>query len=144
MITSGNQSVRFPLFEIFMFPFLHSVYCKVFVLIDVSGHSLITCQWWSCLRGKCNSGLQRLEKKLDFFEMHTSPAPGAQKLLRHKGRKMDTASFHFRFVGENICTVSWNETFSSVGHVSSSSFLVLHSCGNVRKWIPKVIWPLRD
>ena len=84
MITSGNQSVRSPLFKISMFLLLHSDYCNVFVLIDVSGHSLITCQWWSCLRGKCVSGLQRLEKKLDFFKMHTSLGPGAQKLLRQK------------------------------------------------------------
>ena len=26
----------------------------------------------------------KLRKKLDFFEMHTSLGPGAQKLLRHK------------------------------------------------------------
>ena len=35
-------------------------------------------------------------KKLDFFEMHASLRPGAQKLLRYKRRKVDTASFHFR------------------------------------------------
>ena len=83
-------------------------------------------------------------KKLDFFEMLTTLGPGAQKLLRHKWRKMDIASLHFRFVGENSCIVSWNETFSSVGHVSGWSFLVLHSCGNVCNWIPKVIWPRMD
>ena len=52
--------------------------------------------------------------------------------------------FHFRFVGENSCIVSWNETFSSVGHVPGWSFLVLQTCGNVWKWIPKVIWSLMD
>ena len=58
-------------------------------------------------------------KKLDFFEMLTSLGPGAQKLLRHKSRKLNTATFHFRCVGENSCIVIWNESFSSVGHVSS-------------------------
>ena len=54
-----------------------------------------------------------IRKKLDFLKMHKSLGPGAQKLLR----KMDTASFHFGFVGENSCIVSWNETFSSVFQV---------------------------
>ena len=117
MITSGNQVVRFPLYKIVWLLLLHSVYCNAFVLIDVSGHSLITCQWWSCLRGECVSGLQRI-KKLDFFQVHTSLGPGAQKLLRHKRRKLDTGSFQFRCVCENSCIVSWNESFSSVGHIS--------------------------
>ena len=85
-----------------------------------------------------------IRKKLDFFKMHKPLGPGAQKLLRYKWRKMDAASFLFRIVGENNCIVSWNETFSSVGHVSGWSFLVLQSCRNVWKWIPKLIWPLMD
>ena len=85
-----------------------------------------------------------IRKKLDFSKMHKSLGPGAQKLLRHKWRKMDAASFLFRIVGQNSCIVSWNETYSSVGHASGWSFLVLKSCGNVWKWIPKLIWPLMD
>ena len=66
MITSGNQLVGFPIFKIIRFLLLHSVYCNVFVLIDVSGHSKKTCQWWPRLRGKCVSGLLRREKNLTF------------------------------------------------------------------------------
>ena len=67
MITSGNQLVRFPIFQIIRFLLLHSVYCNVFFLIDVSGHSSKTCQWWPCLKGKCVHGPQRLEKNLTFL-----------------------------------------------------------------------------
>ena len=50
--------------------------------------------------------------------MHTSLRPGARKLLRHKRRKLNTATFHFQIVGENSCIVSWDESFSSVGQIS--------------------------
>ena len=43
--------------------------------------------------------------------MHTSLGPGAQKLFRHKWKKLNTASFHFGCVGEKSCIVCWNEFF---------------------------------
>ena len=66
MITSGNQLVRFPIFKVIRLLLLHSVYCTVFALIDVSGRSWKTSHWWPCLRGKCVSGLQRIQKNLTF------------------------------------------------------------------------------
>ena len=46
----------------------------------------------------------KTRKNLDFFEMHTYLKPGAQKLLRHNWRKLKTASFHFRCVGEKVAS----------------------------------------
>ena len=35
------------------------------------------------------------KKKLEFFEFHKSPGPGAQMMFRRKRRKMDTLLFFF-------------------------------------------------
>ena len=51
--------------------------------------------------------------------MYTYLGHGARKLLRHKCRELDTASFQFRSLGEKSWIDSYNESFSSVGHVSS-------------------------
>ena len=80
-----------------------------------------------------------IRKKLDIFEMHTSLGPGAQKLFRPKGRKLDTANCHFRCAGGNSCIFSWNEFFSSVFQVLDLSFVVLQCHGNVCNWNPKLI-----
>ena len=40
MITFVKQLVRFPIFKIIRLLLLYSVYCNVFVLIDVSGACL--------------------------------------------------------------------------------------------------------
>ena len=53
----------------------------------------------------------KTRKNLNFFELHTSLESGAQKLFRHKRRKVNTASFNFRCVGEKSCMVCWNEFF---------------------------------
>ena len=56
----------------------------------------------------------KTRKNFDFFEIHTSLGPGAQKLLKHKRRKLNTASFHFRCVDEKSWIVCLNEFFSSL------------------------------
>ena len=75
--------------------------------------------------------------------MHTSLGPGAQKLLRHKWRKLNAVSLHFRRVGENSCIVSWNESSSPVGDVSGWNLLKLHSCRNLWKRFAKQILTLK-
>ena len=52
-------------------------------------------RWWPCACLKCGSGLRRLEKTFNFFEMHTCHWPGAQIWLRHKWRKLVTVLFYF-------------------------------------------------
>ena len=86
-------------FQIIWFLMLYTVYCNVCSLIDISGHCQNPCRCSPCLKRKCVSGLQSLERKLEFFEMHTSLGPGTQKLLRHKWRKLYTLSFYNRCVG---------------------------------------------
>ena len=61
----------------------------------------------------------KTRKNLDFFEMHTSLEPGAQKLL----------SFHSRCVSEKSCIVCCNEFFISV----SGFILKLSSIALFRK-----------
>ena len=56
----------------------------------------------------------KTRKHLDFFEMHTSLEPCAQNLLRHRWRKMNTASFHFHCVSEKSCIACCNEFLTSV------------------------------
>ena len=55
--------------------------------------------------------------------MRTSLEPGAQKLLGQMRRKLDTASFHFRYVGEKSCVISWNEFF----HLCFKFYVVVSS-----------------
>ena len=86
----------------------------------------------------------KTRKKLNFFELHTSLGSGAQKLLRHKWSKLNTASFHFRCVGEKSCIVCWSEFFSSLFQVLSWIFFVLYFYEKVCNWFAKVIWPRMD
>ena len=86
----------------------------------------------------------KTRKKLNFFEMHTSLGSGGQKLLRHIWSKLNTASFHFRCVGEKSCIVCWSEFFSSLFQVLSWTFFVLYFYKKVCNWFAKVIWPRMD
>ena len=38
---------------------------------------------------------QERKKKLEFFEIHKSPGPGAQMMFKRKRRKLDTILFFF-------------------------------------------------
>ena len=137
LITSENQIVCFPSFvsTVFWCTTSHTV---IFVLwkmlmepVNAPAHR------WSCACLKCVSGLRRLENRKipEFFEMHTCLWLGAQIWLRHKWRKLVTASLLLH-------CIDWNS--SAVFHVLDWSFLVLHFDINVCNWIPKVIWPRMD
>ena len=86
----------------------------------------------------------KTRKNLELFEMHTCLWPGAQICLRHKWRKLVTASLLLPCIDGYSCLRYWNEFFSAVFQVLDWSFLVLHFDGNVCNWIPKVIWPRMD
>ena len=64
----------------------------------------------------------KTRQKLDFFQIHTSLGPGAQKLLKYKWIKLNTASFHFPCVGEKSWIVCSNEFFSYLFQVLCWSF----------------------
>ena len=70
--------------------------------------------------------------------MHPSLEPGAQKLLRHKWRKLNTASFHFRCVSEKSFIVCCKEFFHLcfnfyVENVSYCTFTETFAIG-FQKW----------
>ena len=83
-------------------------------------------------------------KKPWIFEMHTCLWPGAQIWFRHKWGKLVTASLLLDCIDLYSCLRYWIEFFAAVFQVLDWSFLVLHFDGNVRNWIPKVIWPRMD
>ena len=101
-------------------------------------------RWWPCALLKRISGLRRLEKNLEIFEMHTCLWPGAQLWFRHKWGKLVTASLLLLCIDGCSCLRYWNEFVSVVFSVLDWSFLLLHFDGNVCNWIPKVIWPRMD
>ena len=70
----------------------------------------LTC-WWHCACLKCVSGVRRLEKKLELFEMHTYHWPGAQIWFRHKWRKLVTASLLLHCIDWYGCLRYWNQFF---------------------------------
>ena len=83
-------------------------------------------------------------KNFEIFEMHTCLWPGAQIWVRHKWRKLVTASLLLHCFGGCSCLCYWNEFFSAEFHVLDWSILVLHFYGNVCNWIPKAIWPWKE
>ena len=83
-------------------------------------------------------------KNFEIFEMHTCLWPGAQIWVRHKWRKLVTASLLLHCFGGCSCLRYWNECFSAEFQVLDWSILVLHFYGNVCNWIPKAIWPRMD
>ena len=99
---------------------------------------------WPCACLKCVSGLRRLEKNLELFEMHTCHWPGAQIWLRYKWGKLVTASLLIDCIDWYSCFHYWKEFSASVFQVLDWSFLVLHFDGNVCNWIPKMIRPRMD
>ena len=143
-INSEKQIVCFPSFVLTVF-WCTTSYTVIFVLwrmlmepVNAPAHR------WPCACLKCVSGLRRLEKFLNFFEMHTCLWPCAQIWFRHKWRKLVLASLLLHFIDWYSCLRYWNEFFSAVFQVLDWSFLVLHFDGNVCNWIPKVIWPRMD
>ena len=96
----------------------------------------------ACLKFCFRTGMTR--KKLELFEMHTCLWPGAQYWLRHKWRKMVTASTSFHCIDGYRFFRCWNEVFYAEFQVSNWNFLVFHFDGSVCNWIPKVIWPWMD
>ena len=68
-------------------------------------------RWRPCACLKCVSGLQRLEKNLEVFEMHTCHWPGAQIWFKHKWGKLVTASLLLDFIDWYSCLRYWNEFF---------------------------------
>ena len=58
-----------------------------------------------------------IRKKLDFFKMHKSLGPGAQKLLRHKWRKLVTTSLLLHCIDGYSCLRYWNGSFSAAFQV---------------------------
>ena len=79
----------------------------------------------------------KTRKNLELFEMHTCHWPGAQKLFRHKWRKLFTACLLLHCIDWYSCLRYWNLFFAAVFQVLDQSFLVLHFDGNVCNWFQK-------
>ena len=69
--------------------------------------------WWPCACLKCVSGLRRLEKNLEFFEVHTCHWPGAQIWFGQKWRKLVTASPSLLCIDWYRCLLHWSVFFLS-------------------------------
>ena len=124
-----------------MFYFVYRNNC---VLNDVNGACWCICSLVALRVPECVSGLRRLEKNIELFEMHTCLWSGAQIWFRHNWRKLVTASLLLQCIHWYNCLRYWNEFFAVVYQVLDWSFFVLHFEGNVCNWIPKVIWPLME
>ena len=72
--------------------------------------------------------------------MHTCLWPGAQKLFRHKWKKLVTAFFYI-IVLTDIAALILGMSFSSVFLVSNWNLFVLPCHRTVCSWNPKLIWP---
>ena len=119
------------------------LYCNNCVLNDVNGACWCT---WSLVALSVPEMCfwpAKTRQNLELFEMHTCHWPGVQIWLRHKSRKLLSASLLFHYFDGCSCRGFWNEYFSAVFQILDWSFL-LQFDGIVCNWIPKVIWTLMD
>ena len=113
LITSENQIVCFSSFVLTVFWYSTS-YTVIVVLWQMLTEPVnAPARWWPCACLKCVSDLRRLEKLLNFFEMHSCLWPGAQIWFRHKWRKLVTASLLLHCIDWYSCLRYWNEFFLS-------------------------------
>ena len=111
--TSENQTVRFPKLVLTFF-WCTTSYTVIFVLWKTLMEPVIApAHRWPSACLKCVSSLRRLEKFLNFFEMHSCLWPGAQIWFRHKWRKLVTASLLLHCIDWYSCVRYWIEFFSS-------------------------------
>ena len=84
------------------------------------------------------------QRNLELFEMRSCHWTGAGIWLRHKRKKLVTASLLLhcsdRFGWFRYC----NELFKDLFQILDGNFLLLLFDGNVCNWIPKMIWPWMD
>ena len=97
--------------------------------------------YWSCACLKCGSGLQRLEKTLDFLRcIHIIDLVLKYGSDINEGNWLQLLFYFFLLIG--ICAFLIRMSFfSAVFQVLDGSPLVLHFDGNVSHWISKVILP---
>ena len=98
LITSENQIVCFPSFVLTVFWYSTSYTVIIVFWMMLMEPVDAPARWWPWACLKCISGLRRLRKILEFFEMHTCLWPGAQIWFRHKWRKLVTAYLLLRCI----------------------------------------------
>ena len=84
----------------------YTVYCTNCVLNKIGGVFQSICSFVALLPLKyVFFPIYEDLRKFGFFEMLTFLGPCVEKILRDKGRKLDTASLLFLCIGESGCVI---------------------------------------
>ena len=144
LINSENQIVCFPSFVLTVF-WCSTSYTVIVVLWNMLMEPVnALARWWPCACLNCVSGLERLEKILNFLRcIHVFD------LVLKYGSDINEGNwsqllFDFIFLIGIVVSVIVGSFFSPAFQVLDGSFLVFHFDGNVCNWIPKAIWPRMD
>ena len=143
LTTSENPLVRFPFLVITVF-WDSTSYTVINVLWKMLKEPVdATARWWHCACLKCVSGLEKLEKTLNFLR-----CVYVIDLVLKYGSDINEGNWlqllSFLCFDEYKCFRYWNAFFRAVFQVLDWSFLGLHFDGNVCSWNPKWIWPRMD
>ena len=143
LITSENQIVCFPSFELTVF-WCNTSFTVTFVLWKMLMESVnAPARWSPCACLKCVSGLRRLEKTVNFLRcIHVFDLVLKYGSDINEGNWLQLLFYFIVLMG--IVASVIGISFLAVFQVFYWSFLVLHFDGNVCNWIPKAIWPRMD